>query len=67
MSSHSHIRRRRNQRREDALRRQAAYDHLTLQQRLGILDERLGPGVGARRERARLIAQLVVDSNRDTR
>jgi hypothetical protein len=38
----------------DAAERQAAYDKLTIQQKLDALDARLGAGVGAVRQRARL-------------
>jgi hypothetical protein len=43
------------QRREEARRRQKAYDLLTPAQKLDRLDARLGVGVGATKERKRLI------------
>ena len=45
---------RREQCREDAVARQQAYDKLSAQQRLDLIDARLGKGIGATRERARL-------------
>jgi hypothetical protein len=44
----------REQRREDAIARQQVYDKLSAQQRLDLIDTRLGKGIGATRERARL-------------
>jgi hypothetical protein len=38
----------------DAAERQAAYDKLTIQQKLDALDVRLGAGKGATKQRARL-------------
>jgi hypothetical protein len=40
--------------REEAAERQAAYDGLTAAQKLAKLDRKLGEGVGAKRERAKL-------------
>ena len=45
---------RRAERRDDAEARQQLSDKLTHSQRLEALDKRLGPGVGAARERQRL-------------
>jgi hypothetical protein len=45
-------------RREEAAKRQADYDKLSIEQKLAKLDEKLGPGQGAERQRARLMAQL---------
>jgi len=42
------------QRRQEAQARQQAYQQLTPQQRLAALDKALGPGLGAKKERARL-------------
>ena len=55
---------RREQRREDAVARQQVHDKLSAQQRLDLIDVRLGKGVGATRERARLalILQPAEDS-----
>lgn len=49
-----HMRTRNKQRREAALERQEAYSKLTPQQKLKKLDAKLGSGVGAIRERAKL-------------
>jgi hypothetical protein len=43
-------------RRESAVERQAAYDQLTIQQKLEALDRQFGVGLGAQKQRARLIA-----------
>lgn len=43
---------------EEATERQTAYDKLSIQERLDRLDSRLGKGVGARKQRARLELQL---------
>jgi hypothetical protein len=43
---------------DEAKERQAAYDQLTIQQKLDLLDTRLGKGVGAVQQRARLAQQL---------
>ena len=48
------MRTRNRKRREEALERQEAYAKLTPHQKLKKLDAKLGPGVGAVRERARL-------------
>lgn len=45
-------------RRKDALERQAAYNELTIQQKLDLLDARLGRGVGATKQRKRLNSLL---------
>lgn len=50
-------------RREEAAQRQAEYDKLTIKQKLAKLDEKLGPGQGAERQRARLMAQLEKQMN----
>ena len=46
------------QKREEAQIRQEEYSKLTPKQKLDRLDARLGPGVGAKKERARLEALL---------
>lgn len=46
------------ERRVTAAKRQADAATLTPAQKLAKLDERLGPGIGAKRERVRLIGQL---------
>lgn len=43
---------------DKAKERQAAYDNLTIQQKIDRLDSKLGKGVGAARQRARLAQQL---------
>lgn len=43
-----------DQKRSEAQARQAAYDTLTNEQKLILLDKAFGPGKGAARERARL-------------
>ena len=52
----------RQQRREQAEARQRQRDELKPAEQLAVLDERLGVGVGAERERARLQA-LITTSN----
>lgn len=51
------------ERREQAKDRQDVYDKLTIQERIKTLDARLGVGVGAARERAKLqkLAQQAVE------
>lgn len=46
------------ERRRRALERDAERRGRTPEQQLAVLDERLGPGVGAERERARLTALI---------
>lgn len=48
----------REQRRKEAEARQAIYDALTLKQRIEQLDQRYGPGKGAKRERTRIKWQM---------
>lgn len=50
--------REKNERQLQAAIRQAEYDALTPQQKLDRIDERLGKGVGAAKERARLAKKL---------
>lgn len=45
-------------RREEAAKRQADYDKLSIKEKLAKLDAKLGPGQGAERQRAKLMAQL---------
>lgn len=45
-------------RKKDSLERQAAYNELTIQQKLDLLDSRLGKGLGAVKQRARLTSLL---------
>lgn len=45
-------------RKTEALERQAAYNALSVQEKIALLDRRLGVGVGAVKQRARLAAQL---------
>jgi hypothetical protein len=47
-------------RKDEAKERQAAYDNLSAQEKLNVLDGRLGKGVGAQKQRARLTAQLTL-------
>lgn len=42
---------------DEAKERQAAYDDLTIQQKLDLLDRRLGAGLGAVKQRARLLRE----------
>ena len=51
-------------RRRNAEERKRLRDQLTPEQQLAVLDERLGPGQGAKRERARLSA-LITNSADD--
>jgi hypothetical protein len=44
--------------REMAAERQAAYDNLSIEDKLAKLDRDLGPGQGANRQRAKLMAKL---------
>ena len=44
----------RDQRKSEAEARQEAHDKLTSQQKLAKLDKRLGKGIGAKKERARI-------------
>lgn len=46
---------------DEAKERQAAYSALTPQQRLDGVDRRLGAGVGARRERAKLAKAIAAE------
>ena len=48
---------------EEAKERQTAYDGLTVQQKLDLLDTRLGKGVGATKQRTRL-ARLLEEQNK---
>lgn len=41
-------------RQEEAIERQAAYDKLSTNEKLSMLDRKLGVGVGAKKQRARL-------------
>jgi hypothetical protein len=43
------------QRREEATDRNQAWSELSAKKQLAELDRRLGPGIGARRQRARLV------------
>ncbi len=45
-------------RQKEAILRQEAYDQLTVVQKIQNLDERLGKGIGAKKERAKLQHQL---------
>ena len=45
-------------RRDEATKNAAAYSKLSIKEKLLKLDEKLGPGQGAERQRARLMAQL---------
>jgi hypothetical protein len=49
---------RRERKREEAEARQAAYDSLTVQQKIARLDKKFGNGQGASKERAKLQKQL---------
>lgn len=49
-------------RREDASKRQEARDKRSPQEQIALLDKRLGKGVGAQRERAKLEAQIAESS-----
>lgn len=48
---------------DEAKERQAAYDQLSLQEKVSLLDTRLGKGVGATQQRARL-ARLMEEASR---
>lgn len=50
-------RRSRKERREEAVERQAERDKRTAKQQIEMLDFRLGKGVGAKKERARLSSE----------
>lgn len=52
----------RGERRSEALTRNAAWAALSIEQKLASLDDRLGPGQGAEKQRARL--QLALDARR---
>jgi hypothetical protein len=45
-------------RREEAKERQENYSKLTVEQKLAAIDAKLGMGIGAKKQRARLIAML---------
>ena len=45
-------------RKKEAKQRQEAYDKLTPKEKIARLDQKLGKGVGATKQRARLKAQL---------
>ena len=47
----------------EAAQRQTEYDKLTTVQKIQLLDERLGKGIGAKKQRIRLAAQLVIEQN----
>ena len=49
--------------RKEAKARQEKYDKLTPQQRLDKLDRKLGKGVGAKKERARLLKLIGGESS----
>jgi len=44
--------------REEAAKRQADYDKLSIKEKLAKLDAKLGPGQGAEHQRAKLMAEL---------
>jgi hypothetical protein len=44
--------------REEAVARAAAWERLSIKDKLAVLDARLGPGQGAQRQRARLMAEF---------
>lgn len=48
------MRRRRQERQQDAKRQQPAHDELSPSKKLAKLDRRFGPGLGAQKERAKL-------------
>ena len=48
------------EKRNEAIARQTVYDALSPEARLAWLDERLGKGVGAKRQRARITTQMVM-------
>ena len=52
--SRKHLKETMARRRTEATERQMAYDKLTPAQKLEALDEKLGKGVGAKKQRARL-------------
>jgi len=49
---------RRDIRRKGAKTRQAEYNAMTPQEKIKALDERLGNGIGAKKERARLLGKV---------
>ena len=49
---------RREKRQREAIERQSRREKRTPQEQLQILDQRLGPGIGAERERARLTSMI---------
>jgi hypothetical protein len=49
---------RKEKRKAEAKTRQEAYDKLTPKAKLALLDKKLGKGVGAEKQRARLEAEL---------
>ena len=49
-------------RQEEAKERQAAYDALSNTEKIAMLDRKLGEGVGAKKQRARLVAKPPPDT-----
>lgn len=45
-------------RREEAKERQAAYDKLSTQEKIALMDRRLGVGIGGKKQRAKLAEKL---------
>lgn len=49
---------RREKRHEEAIRRNLDWESRTADEKLRVLDSRLGEGIGAKKQRARLLAQI---------
>lgn len=51
------------QKREEAETRQAAYDKLSVKEKVARLDKKLGKGVGAKKQRERLMTLIKENKN----
>ena len=54
-------------RRKEAQERQEAYDKLSPKEKIAILDKRLGKGLGAKKQRAKLQAQMEANKEKRTK